>query len=135
MDFEIIPHISETGARAYGDNLNEAFANAARAMFSIITDLDKIEPRKDIQITVESDNKKDLLVDWLNELLFRFDTNGLVFNAFEVQINDSSIGAVAKGEKFAPEKHPLKTQIKAVTYYNLEVKENKEASVRVYFDV
>lgn len=135
MDFEILAHVSETGVRAYGTNLNQAFANAARAMFSIITDLDKIQPKKQIIIKLAADNLNDLLVEWLNELLFRFDTDGLVFNAFEVQIKDFSLEAVAIGEKFDPEKHPLKTQIKAATYYNLEVKENKERYVQVYFDV
>lgn len=135
MEYEILGHISETGIRAFGSDLNQAFANAAKAMFSIITDPKTIGASQEVKVKVESSSLKELLVDWLNELLFIFETNGMVFGDFKVQIHDSWLEATAIGEPYLPEKHPLKTQIKATTYYGLKIDTNGKTQIEVYFDV
>ena len=135
MDYEVLSHTAETGIRAYGRDLNQSFSNAAKAMFCLVTDLNLIKPAQEIKISLQSSNTKELLVDWLNELLFRFETEGLVFSQFNVRISGASLKASVKGEEYSPEKHPIKTQIKATTYHNLEVESNNQAYVQVYFDV
>jgi len=129
MDYEVLSHTAETGIRAYGRDLNQSFSNAAKGMFYLI------KPAQEIKISLQSSNTKELLVDWLNELLFRFETEGLVFSQFNVRISGASLKASVKGEEYSPEKHPIKTQIKATTYHNLEVESNNQAYVQVYFDV
>ena len=136
MEFEVLEHVSETGIKAYGDSIEAAFANAARAMFSIITDLDKVKTSQDLKIKLRANNHQELLVDWLNELLFHFDSKGLLFSQFDLHIEDKELRAVARGEPYEPDRHPIKTQIKATTYYGLKIEEKRnKAQVRVYFDV
>ncbi len=135
MEYEILSHVSETGIRAYGTSLNNAFANAARAMFSIITKVEKVETKQKKEIKLISSSPKELLVDFLNELLFYYETESMLFSDFKVRIESSTLVAEAKGEKYRPEKHPIKTQIKATTYYNLKVNSNEDNWVQVFFDV
>ncbi len=136
MEFEVLAHVSETGIRAYGKNIEESFENAAKAMFSIITEPGKVDPDQEVIINISAKNNSELLVDWLNELLFYFDSKGLLFSEFDLHIKDGKLVGIASGETFEPTKHPLKTQIKATTYYNLEVEEeNSQSRVQVYFDV
>jgi len=135
MDYEVLSHTAETGIKAYGRDLNQAFSNAAKATFWLLTDPNLITPTREIEISLQSSNVRELLVDWLNELLFYFETEGLVFSQFDVRISGASLKASAKGEEFKADKHPIKTQIKATTYHNLEVWSNGQASVQVYFDV
>jgi len=136
MEFEVLAHVSETGIRAYGKNIEESFENAAKAMFSIITEPGKVSPDQEVKINISAKNNSELLVDWLNELLFYFDSKGFLFSEFDLHIKDGELVGIASGEIYEAQKHPLKTQIKATTYYNLEVEEeNGKSWVQVYFDV
>lgn len=135
MDYEAISHVSEAGIRAYGKDSNEAFANTARGLFSLITDISKIRTSQEVEITLSSGSLEELLVDFLNELLFYFDSAGLLFGFFDVQISGTNLRAKAFGEKYLEERHPLKTQVKATTYYGLEIKHNDRVTIQVYFDI
>lgn len=136
MEFEVLEHVSETGIKAYGDSIEAAFANAAKAMFSIITDLDTVKTSQDLKIKLAANNHQELLVDWLNELLFHFDSKGLLFRQFDLHIEDKELRGVARGEPYEPDRHPIKTQIKATTYYGLKIEEDRnKVLVWVYFDV
>ena len=65
-DFEIVGHTADIGITAYGADIRQAFANAARALFSLITELDDVEEilHRDIELTAP--DKESLLVKWLN---------------------------------------------------------------------
>lgn len=77
-DFEILDISGDVGIRAFGKDIREAFVHAGIGMFSLITDLDTIEEEKTIDVTLESDSLDGLLVSWLNELIFHFDTYGFI---------------------------------------------------------
>ena len=91
--YKIIEHTADVGIEAHGTNLEEAFEEAAKGMFAIITDGSKIENKEKRKIEVPFDRDEEiLLVDWLNELLYIYDIEGLVFGEFEVKINKKLIG-------------------------------------------
>ncbi len=134
--YKIFEHTADIGIEAYGKNLEEAFENAAKGMFSIITNGGKIEEKieKDIEINREEDDEM-LLVDWLSELIYLYDVEKLVFGNFKVKI-DGKLNAIAYGEKYDRSKHGYGIEIKAVTYHMLEIKRNKKGFViRVLFDI
>jgi len=135
--YEWIEHTADVGVRVFGDDLKSLFSHAANAFFEIITETDTIEPRKTYTITAKGDGWEELLVNWLNELLFLFDTKGLVFKEFEIEeIRRDYLRAKAKGELFDLKKHPLKTGIKAVTYHQLKVEKAKDHwEAQVIFDI
>src|SRR4030042_1961675 len=83
-EFEIIDHTADVGIIAYGADMKEAFANAAKALFSLITDLDDVEEvtQRDIELTAP--DRESLLVGWLNELIYLFDAENLLFKRFDI---------------------------------------------------
>ena len=122
--FEILEHTGEIGVLALGETRAEAFAQAARGMFSIMVSLDAIEEREVRQVEVEAGDVEGLLVAWLNELIYLFDVEELVFKRFHMEeVEDSRLRALCHGEKLDPERHRFAIAPKAATYHMLEVAE------------
>ncbi len=134
--FEIVNHTADVGIIAYGANTSQAFANAARALFSLITELDDVEEflHRDIELTAP--DEESLLVEWLNELICLFDTENIVFKRFDVtKLNNTQFKARSYGEKIDSSKHRLKTGVKAATYHMLKVDKGDGCRVQVLFDI
>lgn len=134
--YELFSHPSEQGIRGYGETLEESFQEIAKALQSVMTDIERIEAKEEKEIALESSEKEHLLVKWLNELLYIFDVERKIFKEFEVSIEGNKLKAKVKGEKFNPDKHEPRTQIKAVTYNELKIeKRNKEWLTQCVVDV
>jgi SHS2 domain-containing protein len=134
--FEIIDHTADIGIIAYGRDEKEVFATAAYAMFSLIAELDGVDGMLCREIEVTADDKEALLVAWLNELLYLFDVEHVIFNGFEVMnLEERRLRANAYGEKFDPLRHVLKTQVKAATYHMLKVEKGNGFRAQIIFDV
>lgn len=137
-NYEIIDHTADIGIKAYGKTLAEAFENAAKAMFDIITDKSEIESVGQYDIKLEAPSLEQLLVDWLSELLYLNSAYNLVFGFFKIiELNEKkpSLYAHVFGEKLNLSKHKIGTEIKAVTYHMLKVKNKKPYYVQVLFDI
>ena len=135
--YDLIDHTADVAIKAYGKTLSEAFENAAKGMFDIITDNSEIENIGQYDIELEADNLEQLLVDWLSELLFLNGANNLVFGFFKVDLDEKKCKLSAKvfGEKFNISKHKAGSEIKAVTYHMLEVNNKKPYYAQVIFDI
>ena len=134
--FQILDHTADVGIRATGDDLAGAFANAARGMFSIITDLDTIQRRESHDVTVTAPDVEALLVNWLNELLYRFEVEGLLFADFAIDVlTQQQLRATCSGERVDLQRHPMKTGVKAATYHGLEVHQDHPYHVQVILDI
>ncbi len=135
--YEIFEHTADVGIIVHGDTLEEMFEKAAYGMFDIIVHADRIEPVRKVKVSISSPTLEDLLVDWLSELLYVFSTELFVMNKFDVRIrkdNSYSLNAVCWGENFKRRKHGIKTEIKAVTYHELEINVEK-GYLKVLFDI
>ena len=135
-DFEIVNHTADVGIVAYGTDVSQAFTNAARALFSLITELDNVEEflHRDIELTAP--DEESLLVEWLNELIYLFDTENIVFKRFDVtKLNNTHLKARSYGEKVDSSKHRLKTGVKAATYHMLKIDKGNDYQVKVLFDI
>jgi len=135
--FRILEHPADIGFEAFGSTREEVFANAARALFHLILDLDSVEPRTEVAVQVEGSDPASLLVNWLSELLYLNDAEGWLFSEFEVErLDDRSLAARARGEKFDRTRHRAKLQVKAITYHQLELERTAEGwHARVYVDI
>ncbi|MGB9938502.1 archease [Methanosarcina sp.] len=124
--YEYLEHTADIKFRAYGKTLEEVFENSALAMFNVMIDTEKVSGETRKEIFLKSPDLESLLVDWLSELLYIFEVDETVFRKFRVEKvmeeeGEYSITAQALGEKFYPESHPFETEIKAVTYNQLEI--------------
>lgn len=140
--FEFLEHTADLYIVAYGQNLEEAFENAAAAMFEGMTELDKIKPQIEDKVEVEGHDKQELLYNWLEALLIKFETENKLYSRFKIaQIEKTPAGprltARIKGELFNPRRHPSKVGVKAVTYHQMEITEDKKqgATVRFILDI
>lgn len=135
--YRYIEHPSDVGFEAYGTTLEELFANAALATYSFMTDVDAIEEDEEREVTVQSEDLYSLMFDWLDEMLFLFESESLVMKRFDITVDDStfSITGTCRGGKFDPEKHESGSIIKAVTYNMMEVKKNGIWHAQVVLDV
>jgi len=131
--FEGIDHPSDIGLIAYGENLKETFENAAFGMFSLMAEISDIEPKDSFDISVTGDDRDELFINWLNELIFIEDSKHVLLSEFKVlKLTDKELKARVAGEKIKVDLHELHRPIKAATYNQLELKEKK---AKVIFDV
>jgi SHS2 domain-containing protein len=136
-EFEVIDHTADIGIMAYGADLKQAFANTARGLFSLITELDTVAVKKQHNIQITAPDREVLLVNWLNELIYLFEAKEMLFNRFDISsLTDTKLTATGHGEKIDLAKHTLKIQVKAITYHMLKIEQNECGwKARVIFDV
>ena len=141
--YSLLDHTADMGIVATGDDLPAAFANAAQGMFAWMVDLDTVEEREEEPIEATGRDAEALLVAFLNELLFLFDTRGLLFKRVEVrelasfgdEAGPHRLVAVGFGERLDPRRHQLRGSIKSATYHMLQVQEGPtECRVQVILD-
>lgn len=137
MQFEVLDISGDVGIRAFGKSLEELFINAATGMYSLITDVNSIEKRQKIDIEVESHSLEGLLVSWLNELIFRFDTYGFVGKDIDIsEFSESKIKASLSGEEFDEARHEKRLLVKAATYHQLKIeKTGEDWKAEIIFDI
>ncbi len=136
--FEFLEHTADLYIAAYGQSLEEAFENAAAAMFEGMTELDQIKPQIEDIVEVEGYDKQALLYNWLEALLLKFETENKLYSRFRIaRIEETSTGlkltAQVKGELFNSEHHLSKVGVKAVTYHKMEIIESGKEGVTVKF--
>ena len=134
--FEVFDHTADVGVRAWGPDLPAAFAQAARGLFSLLVPLDAIRETAARALAVEAGDPESLLVTWLDELLFVFETEGLVFSRFDVALpTPTALTATAHGEPFDPRRHRGGVVVKAATYHQVAVDAGPPARVQVILDI
>ena len=122
--FETFEHTADLGLRVRAADLDTLLAEAGRALFAVLVDdLDAVAPRERQEIAISGDDRAFLLFDWLNELLFRFDTEHLLFGRFEVHVHDGGLEGTAWGEPLDRSRHALDHEVKAITYHGLRVEQ------------
>ncbi|MCJ7507015.1 archease [Candidatus Bathyarchaeota archaeon] len=124
--YEFLEHVSDAYIAAYGRSLEEAFQNAALAMFEVMTDTHKIEQKIEDKISVDGWDEKALLYNWLEQLLLKFEIERKLYSKFDVSElihadNEWKLRATAFGELFDTSKHEPRTEVKAVTYHQMEI--------------
>ena len=125
--FEILDHTADIGIIAYGADVEELFSNAALALFSLITELESIEEKLHRNVKVSSEDGDSLLVEWLNELIYFFDANHILFKRFDIEsLTHNELQATCHGEGFDPMKHKIKRGVKAATYHMLKLDKNSD---------
>jgi SHS2 domain-containing protein len=120
--YETFEHTADLGLRGRAASLNELFADAGRALFSVIVaNPDAVRPVRELSFANRGTRRDDLLFDWLAELLYTFDTARVLLSDFSVDVREDGLAATARGEPFDPDRHELDMEVKAITYHGLKV--------------
>ena len=119
---------------AYGSNLDEAFENSARGLVNTMFDLSQVSPSQEIKIEAKGYDLEGLLYDWLEKVMLVLLTENVVLSDFKVKISENEdsgdyrylLSCTAKGESLDVKKHRYKVEIKAVTYHQMEIKQEQQ---------
>lgn len=132
-----IDHTGDIGIEISAPNLGQLFTRAAWGMFSVLTDPATVDPKQAHAITVEGTDRDDLMVQWLSELNFLHVTQHVLFSKFTIdELEDTRLVATAWGEPTDPKRHTVYTEIKAITYHQLEIRETGDGwHVQIIFDM
>ena len=136
MKYKFIDTItSDVMFEAYGSTLKDVFANSAEALFLVMCDIEKVQPKEKRKIDIKADSVDDLMVNWLQALIAAVDIECMFFSKFEiVEIDEKHLVAFAWGEEVSAKKG--KTVVKAMTYHQYAFKKTaKGYSCRVALDV
>ena len=86
---------------------------------------EEVRPMIEDVIQLPSSEIDYLLFDWLNELLFRFESQGLLFAEFTIRIDDQGLQATMRGEQCDRTRHRMAHEVKAITYHGLCVEQTE----------
>jgi SHS2 domain-containing protein len=136
-----IDHTGDIGIQVTADSLPQLFERAAAGTFHVLTDLTAVQPADETSITVEGRDREALMVRWLSELNYRHTVDRRLFCDFAVEsIADTGDGltltGTARGEPIDPARHTVYTEIKAITFHGMEIRETDTGwAVQVIFDM
>lgn len=141
--YEYLDHTADVQLHSWGDSLKESFEQIAISMFGYMTDIETVEMKSKQEVEILLDVEDDLLnlvYRWLDEWLFLFSAEPF-FIARKVEIVEFDqerryIKAVGYGEQFTLQKHPQGTEVKAITYSNMQVHADKPTNdIYVIIDI
>jgi SHS2 domain-containing protein len=122
LNYSLIEHTADFGIHVRGADPSDLFANAALAMIDQITDLAAIKGRQTVDISVEGADWPDLMVNWLREILYLWNGQDLLAARIDIErIADTGLKALVDVDPYAPERHHVRQEIKAVTYHQIRV--------------
>ena len=136
--YEILEHTADIGIRACGHSREELFTHMAQGMFGLIVPPEQVQQGLAFPIKATADGWEPLLVAWLKELLFLFDTRHFLGREFQIhRLTSSSIEATAVGETLDVKRHEVDKEVKAVTYCDLSIAQGPDGIWRaqVIFDI
>ena len=125
MGYAFIDHTADVAADLTGRTPGDLFCAAAQALTDTITDLAAVQPVVTQSVTLDAGSLEDLLVDWLNELLYRFEVQNLLVSDAVPTLREHDgrwyLDATVAGETFEPARHPSRVLVKSATYHGLHV--------------
>ena len=137
--FKYLQHTADAKFQAFGETIEEAFCNAALALVSLMWDPEKIEEKIEFKSCVTGRDEKQLLINFLEDILFILDTKMFLLKTVEEirfgkENNQLTLKAVLSGDTFS-EKYETFGEVKAVTYNEMEIVKNHSVTVQVVVDM
>ena len=136
--YEYLEHTADMGMVVRGKNLSELLTNAAQGLFETIAVVETVDETKAIVVHLTAESVEELFVAWLDELIFRHETEEVFFKRAEIQqCSETEMSATVYGEPSNFDKHEVYTEIKSVTYHQLQVVQKGDGSwfAQVIFDL
>ncbi len=136
--YEYLEHTADMGLLVRGQSLSELLKNAAQGLFETIAVVNTVDETESIEIQLTAESVEELFVAWLDELIFRHETEEIFFKRANIhRCNETEMSAAVYGEPVNFDKHEVYTEIKSVTYHQLKVEQKPDGSwhAQVIFDL
>lgn len=121
MPWEHFAHAADMGVRGIGKSKNEAFEEAAKALVALATDIDRVSPKEKVDVSLSAPDDEQLLVEWLDALVFEMATRRFLFSRFEARIEGGNLEGAFWGEPFDESRHATGVEVKGPTFTELHV--------------
>jgi len=135
MSFEELPHTADVKIRAHAPTTDALFSEAFRALMQVMYG----EDRKGgiiREVDIESPDEEELLADFLSEILFLSEVDGLVFLSADIRITGTTLHAVLDGEPFDRNRHAGGSEVKGISYSGLSITHDTNGyMLDIIFDV
>jgi SHS2 domain-containing protein len=140
MAYRFVEHTADMGVEVEAASFEELLSESLVALTDSLTEVGEVGAEVERQVELRAPSREDLLVDWLNELVYLFETESVLFRFAEVGVEEEGGGwrlrGTLRGERYDPARHRIKTLIKAVTYHQLRVTSSSRGwQARVIFDI
>lgn len=130
--FEELPHTADWAIRVWAPRLEDLLEQAARGMYTLSGIETGARLEETSRLVIEATDMEGLLVDFLQELLYRAESRRLAYPQLAISITDFRLEAEIKGGPIVA----WKKEIKAVTYHNLEIRQTERGlETEIVFDV
>ena len=136
--YEYVEHTADMGLLVRGKSLSDLLKNAAQGLFETIAVVDTVDETDSVEIHLTAESVEDLFVGWLDELIFQHETKEIFFKRAVIKkCSETEISATVYGEPVNFDKHEVYTEIKSVTYHQLQVVRKCDGSwfAQVIFDL
>lgn len=121
--YRITNHQNELAVRITGNSQADLFVNSAVALFDVMADVEKVEVKERLPLEVEGDDRDELIVNWLRELLYLYQSGGYLLKEFKItEVKDTVVKAEVCGEKTDPDRHEIKQEIATVAEHKSRMK-------------
>jgi SHS2 domain-containing protein len=122
--FDYFEHTADLGLRVTAISLEELLTESARGLLAmLLANPDAVRPVQERVIHLGAEDSSYLLFDWLSELLYAFETDKLLFSAFDLKLENKELSAICRGEPMDPSRHQMEHEVKAITYHGLKVEQ------------
>jgi len=140
MGYRFLDHTGDVAAHVRAASLGALFADAARALTATLVEPEGVRPTARHGVSLAASSPELLLVDWLNELVYRFEVDGLLVARADAQVIDEGgtwrLDATVDGEPFDEARHRARVLVKGATYHQLAIVEvDGEVETIVVFDI
>jgi protein archease len=125
--WELFEHTADLGLRIRARSLEELLADAGRGLLAVlVANPEVVRPVQTKTVTLADDEPEYLLFDWLNELLYAFETEKLLLAEFDVRREHRQLTATCRGERMDATRHQMDHEVKAITYHGLKVEQTAD---------
>jgi SHS2 domain-containing protein len=135
MSFVEVPHTADIKIRATAPTLEILFSEALAALMQVLYGPDRNGGKKR-EIALDAEDHESLMRDFLSEVLFISEVDGLVFSGADIHIEGRHLSAVLDGEPFDRRRHAMGTEVKGISYSGLAItREGNGYMLDIVFDV
>ncbi len=138
MSYRFLDHATDAIIEVTAKDLKEAFSVTADAVINLTLDQDKVEEKDQKEFSAQGKDLRYLLFSWLEEITFVLITEGFAIKRIEFDIEENEgykINAKAYGEPLDIHKHNFKVEIKAPTFYDMEIRQDNGVFMRFLLDL
>jgi SHS2 domain-containing protein len=135
MSFEEVPHTADIKIRAHAPTIETLFSEACTALMQIMYGKER-RALTTAELDVNAGDSESLLADFLSEVLFRSEVDGMVYSEADIRITGTHLHAVLKGEPFDRNRHAGGTEVKGISYSGMSIAQDANGyMLEILFDV